>query len=191
VAKGSSRGHGRATTAAAAGGLALALAACGSGGKTVASASTTTTAPGRSAALQGFRQCMTGHGINLPQRQRPAGGATPSSQPPDGGGAGGQGLARFNQPPPGVDAAKYASALDACRSQLPAPGAGSAQFQTAFAAYLTCLRSHGVQTGDPSQGPQALAGVDRNSSTFQAASQACRALLPQRGAGPTTTTTTA
>ena len=62
-------------------------------------------------------------------------------------------------------------------------------FRTAFTAYLTCLGNHGVTTGDPAQGNQALAGVDRNSPTFQAADQQCRALLPQRGPGSTTSTT--
>ena len=99
------------------------------------------------------------------------------------------GAARFSQPPPGVDPAKYQAALAACRSQLPAAGTGDAQFRTAFTAYLTCLGNHGVTTGDPAQGNQALAGVDRNSPTFQAADQQCRALLPQRGPGSTTSTT--
>ncbi|HMC51974.1 MAG TPA: hypothetical protein VKI64_04360 [Acidimicrobiales bacterium] len=176
------------------GALALLAAACGSSGaKLASSTTTTTTTTGRGAALQAFRQCMAGHGVALPQRQRQAGGsqagASASSQPPDTGGGGGFG--RFNQPPPGVDPAKYQAALNACRSQLPAAGAGNAQFRTAFVAYVTCLRNHGVQTGDPSQGAQALAGVDRTSATFQAADQQCRALLPQRGPEATTTTTTA
>ena len=142
---------------------------------------------------------MAAKGISLPQRQRPAGGggqnaAAAGPQATDSGGAGGaagggQGFGRFSQPPPGVDPAKYQAALNACRAQLPAAGANNSQFRTAFVAYVTCLRNHGVQTGDPSQGPQALAGVDRNSATFQAADQQCRALLTQRG--PETTTTTA
>ena len=184
-------------------GLAVLATACGSGASKTASPATTTTTSGRGAALQAFRQCMAGRGITLPQRQPGTGGAAAGSAgdgggtgggaagsgPTDAGGGGGQGSARFSQPPPGVDPAKYQAALAACRSQLPAAGTGNAQFRTAFAAYVTCLRNHGVTTGDPAQGNQALAGVDRNSPTFQAADQQCRALLPQRGPGSTTTTT--
>ena len=185
-------------------GLAGLAAACGSGGSKTASPPTTTTTSGRGAALQAFRQCMAGRGITLPQRQPGTGGAADGSPgtgggtgggaaaatAPGAGGGGAQGSARFSQPPPGVDPAKYQAALSACQSQLPAAGAGSAQFRTAFAAYVTCLRNHGVTTGDPAQGNQALAGVDRNSASFQAAAQQCRALLPQRGPGSTTSTTT-
>ena len=183
----------------AAGSLAVVTAACGGGGGTKASPSTTTTAA-RGARLQAFRDCMSKHGITLPQAQRrnPTGttvaGAPDQNGPPGGGGGGGGGFGggggRFNQPPPGVDATTYQAALDACRSLIPTGGntnADNPQFRTAFAAYVTCLRSHGVQiTGDPAQGFQALNGVDRNSATFQAANQQCRPLLPT----PSTTTTT-
>jgi len=193
VAKRTGWGRNRAALSVPLVGVALLAAACGSGGSKAASAVTTTTVAGRGAGLQAFRQCMAARGVNVPQRQRPAGaggGATAGAQPPDtGAGPGGQGADRFSQPPPGVDPAKYQAALTACRPQLPAAGTGNAQSRTAFVAYVTCLRNHGVATGDPSQANQALAGVDRNSATFQAADQQCRALLPQRGPGPTTTTT--
>jgi hypothetical protein len=133
---------------------------------------------------------MASNGITLPTRPN-----TPSSRPPDtannGSGANGfgngGGFGRFLQPPPGVDPTAYQNALNACRSLLPTGGGNGAQFRTAFAAYVNCLRNHGVTTGDPSQPQSALANVDRNSPAFQAANQQCRALLPQRG---TTTTST-
>jgi hypothetical protein len=170
--------------------------ACGSGGsKTAAAATTTTVAGGRGAGLTAFRQCMASHGINLPQRTRPSTvpNATGGSQPPDSGGGGGSGGGfggnRFNQPPAGVDPAKYQAALSACQSQLPTGGGGGAQFRTAITAYVTCLRNHGVQTGDPTLGRQALSGVDQTSATFQAADQICQALRPARPGGGSTTTT--
>ena len=183
--------------------LAVVAAACGGGSK-AASQPTTTVAGGRGAALQAFRRCMASHGVTLPQRQRTS-TTTNGSEPPQsdnggsgfggggfsggGGFGGGGGFAnRFNQAPAGVDPAKYQAALGACRSLLPNPQS-NAQFQSAFMAYVNCLKSHGVQAGDPSQGFQALSGVDRNSATFQAAQQVCRPLLPNRGPGSTTSTT--
>jgi hypothetical protein len=174
--------------------------ACGSGGsKTAAAATTTTAAGGRGAGLTAFRQCMASHGINLPQRTRPSTvPTTGGSQPPDtggggsgggGGGSGGFGGNRFNQAPAGVDPAKYQAALSACQSQLPTGGGGGAQFRTAITAYVTCLRNHGVTTGDPTLGRQALTGVDRTSATFQAADKTCQALLPARPGGGSTTST--
>lgn len=192
--------------------LAVVAAACGGGSK-AASQPTTTVAGGRGAALQAFRRCMASHGVTLPQRQRTS-TTTNGSEPPQsdngggdnggsgfggggfgGGGFGGGGFGggggfanRFNQAPPGVDPAKYQAAVGACRALIPNPQ-NNAQFQSAFTAYVNCLKSHGVQAGDPSQGFQALSGVDRNSATFQAAQQVCRPLLPNRGPGSTTSTT--
>ncbi|HZQ26481.1 MAG TPA: hypothetical protein VFA94_02175 [Acidimicrobiales bacterium] len=172
----------------------VAGAACGGGGtKTAATTTTTTTSTtaSRGAAMQAFRDCMAAHGVQLPARQprtstsTTAGGAPPTS---DGGRRGGG----FSTPPPGVDPATFQAAMQACASTLPAGGFGggngnNAQFRSAFVAYVTCLKNHGVQTGDPSQGRQALANVDRTTPAFKAADQACRSLLP----APTTSTTAA
>ena len=194
------------TTALALAALSVAAVACGGGSSSAAKAATTTTPPttvaGRGAALQAFRQCMSTHGITLPQRTGGGGGGggggvTSTSQPDTGGtgagfGGGVGGGGRFLQPPAGVDPVKYQAALTACRSLIPTggggSGAGGAQFRTAYIAYVTCLRNHGVTTGDPSLAQQALAGVDRTTPTFVAAAQACRPLLPQRNPGATTTT---
>jgi hypothetical protein len=189
----------RAMLGAAVGAVVLATAACGGGSKAASQTTTTTVAAGRGAGLQAFRQCMAAHGVTLAQRPRTSSTTEGSAPPPsrtDGGGAGGFGgfgggggfANRFQQPPAGVDPGKYRTALQACQAQLPNPQ-GNAQFQSAFVAYVNCLKSHGVQVGDPSLGARALDGVDRSTATFQAAQQVCRALLPNRGQGTTTSTT--
>jgi hypothetical protein len=195
------------TTAGLVASITAAAAGCGGGSSTAAKAVTTTTpttVAGRGAGLQAFRQCMSTHGVTIPQRTGGGGSGgtgTSTSQPPDTGGTPGAnggvggGAGRFLQPPAGVDPAKYQAALGACRSLIPTggggggAGAGGAQFRTAYIAYVTCLRNHGVQTGDPALAQQALTGVDRTSAAFIAAAQACRPLLPQRNPGTTTTST--
>lgn len=173
--------------------LAVVAAGCGAGSKAASQTSTTTAPSGnRGAALTAFRQCMASHGVTLAQRPRSTSTTNGSSPPPSdngGGGFGGAGsAARFSQPPPGVDPTKYQAALQACQSLIPSTQ-NNAQFQSAFTAYVNCLKSHGIQTGDPSQGFQALNGVDRTSAAYQAANQVCRPLLPNRGPGSTTSTT--
>jgi hypothetical protein len=181
--------------------LAASLTGCGGGssaakaGAASAATSTTPTTAATTANRAAFRQCMASHGITFPSRPaspsttRPTDDTSGRGGGPGGGfGTGGFG-GRFLQPPPGVDPTAYQNALNACRSLLPTgSGANSAQFRTAFTAYINCLRNHGVTTGDPSQLQLALANVDRTSPTFMAANQQCRALLPQRGATTTTTT---
>jgi hypothetical protein len=148
------------------------LGACGGGSK-ASSTTTTTTANGRAAAAA-FRACMASHGVKLPaQRRRPdtTGSSTSSTSTT-------------------VRDPKTTADFNACRSRFPnfGNGADSAQFRTAFTAYATCLKNHGVQgIGDVTTGRQALANVDRSSASFQAADQACQALRPAR---PTTTTIT-
>jgi hypothetical protein len=172
----------------------LAVVAAGCGGGSKAASQTTTTAPSgnRGAALSAFRQCMASHGVTLPRRPRStsttSGSGAPTSDDGGGGFGGGGAAARFSQPPPGVDPTKYQAALQACQSLIPSPQ-NNAQFQSAFTAYVNCLKSHGIQTGDPSQGVRALNGVDRTSAAYQAANQVCRPLLPNRGPGSTTSTT--
>jgi hypothetical protein len=176
--------------------LSALAAACGGGSSAAAKATTTapTTTTSTVANRAAFRQCMASHGITIaaqpPRTTVPAGSATTTSRPP-GGGGGGAGAGRFLQPPPGVDPAKYQVALSACRSLLPTGGgAGNGQFRTAYIAYVTCLRNHGVTTGDPTLAQQALSNVDRNSPAFLAAAKACLALLPQRSGDSGSSTTT-
>ena len=179
----------------------LLLGACGgssghAAGATTGAPTTTTTAEGRRgfAALTAFRTCMSGHGITLPTRARTGppngtpGGTRPagaSGAPGDGFGFGGGNLAaRFATPPAGVDPAKYAAALAACKSTLPTGGPGTNS--SAFRAYRSCLADHGVTL----PGTGGAGGINRNDPKVQAAMATCRPLLPVGGFGRSTTTTT-
>jgi hypothetical protein len=157
----------------------LILAACGGGSKTTATASpsrSTTTAPAngnRAAQRQAFTQCMQSHGVkttNLPRRALGGGGQN-SSQNSNGGTSSTGPTTSFTLPP-GVTQQQMQSALQACRSLMPA-GGRNFQNNPAFAAYRNCLQLHGVTTG--TGGGQ---GVDRTNPTVQAAMQACAALRP-------------
>jgi hypothetical protein len=187
------------------------------GANTTAPAASTTTAGGAGgagfgAALTAFRTCMSGHGITItvPTRGRNANGGPPSTTPgetrPAGGGGFGGGFAnRFATAPAGVDAAQYATAYADCNSKLPTgTGNGALQNNSAFQAYVSCLLDHGVKlpttsttvaggttpttaTGATSTTPTTF---NRNDPKVQAAMKTCRPLLPTRGTGAATTTTT-
>jgi hypothetical protein len=180
----------------------LVLAACGGGGSShpASAAPTTTTsttvAGGRGGvALAAFRSCMSSHGVALATRPRGASGArTPPSttpgetRPPGGGGGfgGGNFANRFNTPPAGVDPTKYKAALAACRSKLPT-GTGNALNNSAFQAYRSCLKDHGVTL--PATG--GTGSINRSDPKVQTAMKTCQPLLPAGGFGRSTTTTTA
>jgi hypothetical protein len=121
---------------------------------------------------------MAAKGITLPTRNRSSDGTPPSSFTP-GTGGGGFG-ARFSTPPPGVNAAQYSAALNACRSQL--PNGGNFANSSAFQAYRSCLQDHGVSM--PARG--GFGSLNRNDPKIAAALKTCRALLPSRGTTPTT-----
>ena len=180
----------------------LLLAACGGGGSHAgASTNPTTTTPGgggpgggRGAALTAFRDCMSSHGITLPQRTprstvpgetRPS--FTPGSGPGGGGFGGGGGFAnRFATAPSGVDPAKYAAAYDACKPKLPTFGGGNPLNNSEFQLYVGCLKDHGVTITGGNFG-----SINRSDPKVQAAMTKCRPLLPQGfGRGGSTTTTT-
>jgi hypothetical protein len=177
----------------------LVLAACGGGGSShpasPPSTTSTTVAGGRGAAgvaLAAFRSCMSSHGVTL--ATRPRGGGAPSTTPGEtrppgrgGGGFGGGNFAnRFNTPPAGVDPTKYKAALAACRSKLPT-GIGNPLNSTAFQAYRSCLKDHGVTL--PANG--GAGSINRSDPKVQAAMKICQPLLPAGGFGRSTTTTTA
>jgi len=142
--------------------LALALFAAGCGGSSSAATppagtTTTTTAGGgpSSAAFQKFTDCLTSHGVTLPQR--PAGG----------GGFLGQ------------LTAKQRAAFTACQSLRPAGGrglggrGGNGPANSALTKYTACLKSHGVAFGTSSA----------SGTTFAKAAAACKSLLPKTAAG--------
>jgi hypothetical protein len=174
---------------------------------------------GFGAALTAFRTCMSGHGITItvPTGGRNANGGPPSTTPGEtrpargagggfGGGGNGSGFAnRFATAPAGVDAAKYATAYADCKAKLPTgAGNGALQNNSAFKAYVSCLLDHGVKLPTTSTTvaggttPTTAAGAtsttpttfDRNDPKVQAAMKTCRPLLPTRGTGASTTTTT-
>jgi hypothetical protein len=60
------------------------------------------------------------------------------------------------------------------------------EFQDAFAKFSACMRKNGIDLPDitPGEGPPAGGGgVNRNSAKFRKASEECRELLPNGGAG--------
>jgi hypothetical protein len=177
----------------------LVLAACGGSSVDASSSSTTPTTSAANRAnggsgrgrLTGFVDCMSTHGVTLPQRARTGDGGTGTPPSTTAGGRGGGfgfgsgGFAnRFRNPPPGVNPAKYQAALNACRSTLPT--SGGRLNNSAFQAYRSCLSDHGVQL--PAQG-QTGSTINRNDPKVQTAMKTCAPLLPQ-GFGRGTTTTT-
>ena len=138
---------------------------------------------------------MSSHGVTLatrPDRARPNGapvdhtGRDPTGRGGGGGFGGGNFANRFNTPPAGVDPTKYEAALAACRSKLPT-GTGNPLNNTAFQAYRSCLKDHGVTL--PATG--GAGSINRNDPKVQAAMKTCQPLLPAGGFGRSTTTTTA
>lgn len=180
-------------------GLAIALAAnaCSGSGKAgskpvAAVAPTTTTTPG-----EAYTACLRQHGVNVPDRpprtdgsQGTGGtGATaggPTSTRPRGTGNANGGTRPSTTLPPGVDASTFEAARQACQSQLPAdrgnggPGGPGGQDSSAFQAYTSCLKDHGVTL--PANG--GFGGVNRDDPAFKAADAVCAPLRP------TTTTST-
>jgi hypothetical protein len=181
----------------------LVLASCG--GSSSHAATVPTTTPGNNAQAQGqngqagqggarisaFRTCMSQHGITLPQRARNGNGnggppsTTPGDTRPGFGGFGNGGRNRFQTPPPGVDPTKYQNALKACQSQLPT-GDGNFRNNSAFQAYASCLKDHGVTIPPAGSGNR----INRNDPKYAAAFKTCAPLRPSFG-GTTPTTTAA
>jgi len=150
------------------------LAACGGGSSKAAAASTASpSASGANASIQAYISCLGKNGVTiaLPSRS-PGTGARPSGRPTGvrpsrspgagfgggftggggfgGGGSGFGGGGIFNDPsnpPTGVSATAWTSALAACKSLAPTfnrGAGGAAGGGAAYQAYLTCLKSHGV-----------------------------------------------
>lgn len=162
--------------------ITVAFVAAGCGGSSSNSAATTATAATTGGATQtgfsAFQACLKQHGVTSPFGRGRFGGTPPSgganAAPPSGNGPAGGGQA------PGISS-KQRQAFQACRAELPAgagprgagqtpPGGGA---NTAFRKYTQCLRQHGVVFG----------AANSSSTTFQAATKACRSLLPAQGSG--------
>jgi hypothetical protein len=170
------------------GAFGLLLAACGGSSATTTSTTSTGKASG-GASLSAFRQCLSNHGVTLPNfsggGRPPSGtGGTPgegapptgSGSPPAGGGFGNN--------------SKFAAAAKACASVEPKGGVGGfgggAPNSSAFAAYRNCLKLHGVTLPSGSSG-STPSSIDTSSATYQAAQTACAALRPKASSTPATT----
>jgi hypothetical protein len=181
------------------------LSACGgsakAGSPTTGASTETTTAAGsgpgtttaggaNSAALQAYQACLTQNGVTIPTRPSTAADATTVAGQRGGGFGGGSGSLQGVIADPANKAA-----VDACASLLPpggftgGGGGGNAGGSQALQAYDSCLSDNGVTV------PTTVAGgpppsIDRTSPAFAAANEKCQALLPQRGANASATTTT-
>lgn len=180
------------------GGLAILFTACGGG----SSASTTSTAagsssnagnnkPSGSSSFTAYRNCLSQHGVTLPNFSRgngapPGGGGYPGGGAPGGSGTGTPGRGGFggfaNNP-------KYQAAAKACASLRPKGGFGGfgrgGGFNSAAgAAYRNCLKLHGVTL--PTRGSTSSGSPSStiSSSTFRAAAAACAALRPTPTTSP-------
>jgi hypothetical protein len=166
------------------------LAACGGSAKPAAAS---TNNGGGATGIQAYVTCLNQHGVKiaLPSggpRTRPSGGPTgpgPSFSPGGGFGGGGFGGGGFgggdfggifggtDNPPAGVSQSTWSAALSACKSVQPSfARSSSGPNNTAFQAYLNCLRSHGVTA---SAGPNAINASD---PTTGAAMKTCAPLRP-------------
>jgi hypothetical protein len=173
------------------GALGLLLTACSSGGSAT---TTTTTSAGKTtggASLSAYRQCLSKHGVTLPNfsgRGTPpsgAGGAPEGGTPPSGTGGPPGGGGFSNNP-------KFAAAAKACASVEPKGGFGgfgggaNGANSTAFAAYRNCLKLHGVTLPSGTSGSP-TSTVDTSSAAYQAAQTACASLRPSAGSTPSST----
>ena len=190
--------------------LAAGLAGCGGGNAKANAAATPSGTAGGQQELQAYVSCLQQHGvqITLPSGRPTAfpsgvrGSNRPTARPSGdrsrapgaggfafgGGGFGGGGFGELfgnnGQPPAGVDQATWDAAQQACASTRPSfgPGVGGQRDNGAAAAYLNCLRDHGVTA---SGGPNRLNTAD---PSVAGAMQACEALRPT--ARPSTSPTT-
>ncbi len=171
--------------------LGLLLAACSSG-----SAATTTTSGSKSStaskssssSFTAYRNCLSQHGVTLPNFSHGGGGPSGTGgfhggTPPTGAG----GFRGFANNP------KFATAEKACASLRPKGGFGGGfgrggANSTAFAAYRNCMKLHGVTfptPGTASSSPPSTA--DTSSAAYQAAAAACASLRPTPTSTPSST----
>ncbi|MCL2552657.1 MAG: hypothetical protein FWE75_11010 [Actinomycetia bacterium] len=153
-------------------------------------------------SMEAYRQCLQQHGVTMPSfrggspgqgnpSDRPSG--QPSGRPSGGFGGRGGGFPGFGGASP--DAATQ-KALDACKSLRPqfngqGRGGNGSGNSSAFQAFASCLKDHGVTLPTPSPGATNRAGGGfgelRNLNTSDPktakAYTTCKALLPQRPSG--------
>jgi hypothetical protein len=176
--------------------LVMAVTGCG-GGSSKSTTNTANNATGQT-GMTAYLSCLSQHGVHItvpsgrpsgnPSRSRSTARPTdlPSGIPTarrsggfGGGGFGGGGFGGLGTTPPsGVDAATWQAAQQACASVRPSSGAGQGQRgdNGANAAYLNCLRDHGLASARPNQ-------LNTADPTTAAAMTACAPLRPS--ASPT------
>lgn len=172
-------------------------------------------------AMDAYRTCLAQHGVKLPTFHRPSGGPRPSGRPsghpsgrpnawpsgrPSGFGGGGPGRGFGGFPGFGgasPDAATQ-KALQACASKRPQFGGGvgggrGGADASAFQAFTSCLKDHGVTLPTPSPGATNGRGgygffrggrLNTADPKTAKAYAICKPLLPQRpsgGASPSAT----
>ena len=180
--------------------IVLTALASGCGGTShTASNATTTTVAGRAGTNAGggraqFTACLEAHGVPASEATQGFGFRRPSTSTSTG--------ASDTSTPPTTSAA-FASAFQACRSELPArPVNGGLQNTAAGRAYLQCLQLHGVTlpSTPPTTTPGGTAGGSggnfrslTSDPAYPAARSACAALAPTRsspdGTGSSSATT--
>lgn len=187
---------------------ALLLAACSSGSsgsgspdaKSSAPASASAAKSGGAAGVEAYRDCLAQHGVKLPSFSpgagRPSGRPSdrPSGRPSGGFGGGfGAGLGGASADP------QTQKAVQACASLRPQfnRGAGGGADSSAFQAFTSCLKDHGVTL--PSASPRSpgsaspgstsrprgggffgAGGLDTSDPKTAEAYNTCKPLLPQR-----------
>jgi hypothetical protein len=134
-----------------------------------------------------YAACIRSHGV-------------PDFPDPQGENAAGSSSGSANNSPSGFDpgSPQFHSAQQACKKLAPnggvstgSRGALSSEDQAKLLRFARCMRSHGIMNfPDPtSMGLTPPDGIDRQSSQFQSAQQACASLLPGQGLGKTQTVT--
>ncbi|GLX00596.1 hypothetical protein [Microtetraspora sp. NBRC 16547] len=167
---------------AAAAPLALALAACGtasSGDDGIASASGGTSRPDSSASPSAtldpheaplkFAQCMREHGVDMPD--------------PDT-----DGRIRVAMPK-GMDKSKADAAMKACQPIMEQAVGDKAkmndpEIRDRMVKFAQCMREHGVDMPDPSDGPIKLQVPEGGEQKLKEAQEACKEFAPNMGGKP-------
>jgi hypothetical protein len=167
-------------------GLALTAAACGPAAK----AGSSSKSP-EDARLE-FVKCMRDHGV---EADAETDGDNFSVSIGGAGGVKGAG--------PGEGDDKMDAAMEACKDKMPRFGEDlspeeRAKLDDALLEFAKCMRSHGVDMPDPSEGGfvqirkgsgagTAASGPDPEDPEFKAAEKACEDKLPNKGKGGKTT----
>jgi hypothetical protein len=168
------------------------IAGCSSSSGSSASATASSTATGN-AAYSAFTQCLSQHGVKLPDggafgarhSHSPGAGFTPGARPSGGyGGYGGGGGFASADP-------AFAAAMQACASLRPAGGGFGGGFgggSSRLTAFRNCMTQQGealpttrptaMPTARPTGDARFLGGLDATNPKVEAALKVCEPLIP-------------